>query len=177
MSARPGPKAGGFTLFEFALAAAIVAVLVAGLTERVLFYREQAESVAAEQLIGVLRSALQMQMSQLIVAHKEDSADRIIDENPMDWLSDTPKNYLGEYYSPNINEMPRGNWYYDRSEKVLVYLLNNGKSFAPGPPNLLKFKVKSQRLPSSQADPNGSPAAIQGFVLDQVIDAGTVSKK
>jgi type II secretory pathway pseudopilin PulG len=177
MSARPAPKAGGFSLFEFAVATAIFAVLLAVLIDRLLFYRELAESVAAEQLVGVLRTALQMKMSQLTVAQKQQEARRLIGENPISWLSDTPKNYLGEYYSPKINEMPRGNWYYDRGEKVLVYLLNDGKSFAPGPPNLLKFKVKSLHFPSSPAGLNGSPTVIETVVLDQVIDAATVSKK
>lgn len=165
----------GFTLFEAAVAASVLAVLVAVLVNRVLFYQEQAEIVAAEQLIGTLRSALQFKNAQLLIAHRSDALSRLAEENPMEWLSEKPKNYLGEYYAPDLKEMPVGNWYFDRSDKTLIYLLNNPKSFAAGPPNLLKFKVKLPRLPIHPAKPSGSPVLIEGAVLDQVLDQAAVT--
>lgn len=169
---RPGR---GFSLFEMAVAVAVFAVLAAVLLNRLLFYQQQAEVVAAEQLIGTLRAALQLKTSQLLISHRGQEVTRLADENPMSWLSEKPANYLGEYYAPDLKKMPQGNWFFDRSEKSLIYLLNNSKSFAAGPPNLLKFKVKLARLPTNPAKSSGSPALTEGVVLDQVYDQADVT--
>ncbi len=160
----------GFTLFELAVAASVLAVLVAVLANRVLFYQEQAEIVAAEQLIGTLRSALQFKNAQLLITRRADALSALAEESPIGWLSEKPANYLGEYYAPDLEKMPRGNWYFDRADKTLVYVLGDSPSFAARPPNLLKFKVKLARLPTAPAKPSGSPVLIEGAVLDQVFD-------
>ncbi|HZV63460.1 MAG TPA: type II secretion system protein [Telluria sp.] len=160
----------GFTLFELAVAASVLAVLVALLTNRVLFYQEQAEIVAAEQLIGTLRSALQFKNAQLRITQRTAALSTLAEENPIGWLSEKPSNYLGEYYAPELENIPPGNWYFDRADKTLVYVLSNSWSFAAKPPNLLKFKVKLPRLPTAPAKPSGSPVLIEGAVLDQVVD-------
>ena len=169
---RPGR---GFSLFEMAVALAVFGILAAVLLNRVLFYQQQAEVVAAEQLIGTLRAALQLKSAQLFIGHREQELTRLADENPIGWLAEKPQNYLGEYYAPDLKEMPQGNWFYDRADKTLVYLLNNSKSFAAGPPNLLKFKVKLARLPTNPAKSSGSPLLIEGAILDQVFDQAAVT--
>lgn len=169
-------KAGrGFSLFEMAVAVAVFAILAGVLANRLLFYQQQAEVVAAEQLVGTLRVALQLKSAQLFIGHRERELSGLVDENPIGWLSEKPKNYLGEYYSPDLRKLPEGNWFYDRADKTLIYLLDNSKNFASGPLKLLKFKVKLARLPANPAKPSGSPALIEGAVLEQILDQAAVT--
>lgn len=163
-------KTGGFTLFELALVAIILAVLVGVLASRVIVYQKQAELARVAQTVGIMRAALQFKVIRLLLAKKEEELLGVINENPIDWLAERPKNYLGEYYSPQVNMLPRGNWYYDRSDKSLIYLLNSENSFTEERRNLLKFKVKFSRLPSNPAKHPGPPSVIEGAALEQVFD-------
>ena len=171
----PRTKRGGFTLFELAVVACILGLLAAVLLNRFLTYREEAERVAVKQLIGTLRSALSARSAQLISAGDTQALAALARDNPMRLLSGKPENYLGEFYSPEINKLPRGNWYFDRSNQTLVYLLAGHKSFSGGISNLLIFKVKLAGLPDPARE-NGAPKATQGLVLDRLIDPAAANK-
>jgi general secretion pathway protein G len=165
--AREPGQAAGFTRLEFAVAAAVVGLLVAALVERVLFYNEQAERVAVQQLVGTLRTALQVRAATVVAARGEGGLAVLAQENPIGFLSEKPGNYLGEYYSPNLEELPEGNWLFDRAEPSLVYLPRGHKSFSFETLKFLKFKVKFVGL----RDPNvtgGRSQATKGVILDQV---------
>jgi hypothetical protein len=171
---QPGQQIGprrqrGFSRFEFALAAALFATLVGLAANRLNQYQQQLESVAAEQLIASLRLALQFRVAHLSAAQRRYEVLTIADENPIGWLSEKPKNYLGEYYSPDNKKLTPGSWYFDRSDKTLVYLLTHQNSFAFGSSILLKFKVKSARLPMKPAQPDPS-GTIDSVALVQVFD-------
>jgi general secretion pathway protein G len=163
-----GKNCCGFTLLEFAVAAGLLGLLAAALLSRVLFYHAEAERVAAEQLVGTLRSALQVRAAQASAAPGGQGLGRLADENPIGWLSEKPANYLGEYYAPPLEELPSGNWFYDRRDRSLVYLPAAYKSFSFQTSKFLKFKVKLFRLPTPRGGGLGNPN--QGIVLDQVQD-------
>jgi type II secretory pathway pseudopilin PulG len=159
----------GYSLFEFGVAAAIVAILVGIVANRLNMYQQQLESVAAEQLISTLRVALQLRVSQLYAAQRNKELLTIADENPIGWLSAAPENYLGEYYSPDNKKFTPGSWYFDRREKTLVYLLIHQNSFAFRSSILLKFKVESPSL-STQPSRLAQSASIENVALVQVFD-------
>jgi hypothetical protein len=159
----------GFSRFEFAVAAAVFAALVGIAANRLNLYQQQIESVAAEQLIATLRVALQFRISHLTAEQRQNEVLTIADENPIEWLSEKPKNYLGEYYSPDNKKLTRGSWYFDRGDRTLVYLLSHQNSFAFGSSILLKFKVKSPRLPLKPVQPDES-GTIDSMALVQVFD-------
>jgi type II secretory pathway pseudopilin PulG len=173
MPTLPAKKCCGFTLLEFAVAAGLLGLLVAALLSRLLFYQEQAERVAAEQLVGTLRTALQVRAAQVGAAGGEGALQALAEQNPISWLSGKPQNYLGEYYSPDLEELPRGNWFFDRTDKSLVYLHNGHKSFSFETSTFLKFKVKLLRLPNPTGL-NGRTKVTKGLVLDQVSDRAAV---
>ncbi len=174
---RPRPRRQcGVSLFEFAIVAAVFAALVGIGANRLDAYRQQVESVAAEQLIASLRSALQLKASHLAAAQRRKELLTIADENPIGWLSEPPKNYLGEYYSPDNEQLTTGNWYFDRSDRTLVYLPNFTNSFAFRSSILLKFKVELLRLPFYPSQPAQS-AAIENLALVQVSDSHSVGRK
>ena len=159
----------GFSKFEFALASALFAVLTGIAADRLHGYQKSAETVAAKQLITSLQTALMLKTAHLTVAQRRGDIAALVDDNPIDWLYKKPPNYLGEYFSPNNQNLPPGNWYFDRNYKTLVYLSSERKSFISRPSILLRFKVKSSRLLTIPAAIPAS-AAIDNLALVQVFD-------
>lgn len=155
-TARPAGQ-GGFSLFEFAVAAIIVAILTGVLLMRLMDYREQAELAAVERTVGILRSALVFKSGSLAARGQQDELTSLITKNPVELLSEKPANYLGEYYAPDNSRLPKGSWYYDRASKMLVYLLNHAKKFPYGSADALYFKVEFSGLPKINAKPDGTP--------------------
>jgi general secretion pathway protein G len=157
----------GFKLFEFAVATAIFAILVTVLLQRIWYYQEQAEQVAVQQLVASVRLALEIKVVQARMPGHQVDLTMLADQNPMLWLADRPANYAGEYFSPTDQEVAVGNWYFDRHDKMLVYLLNKRTSFGSSELKHLKFKVKSVRLPENSAKPAGTPDPY-GVAFEQV---------
>jgi hypothetical protein len=150
----------GFSRFEFAVVAAVFAILVGTAAHRLNLYQQEIETVAAKQLIATVRAALQMKVAHLLAAQRQNELLTLADENPMEWLTGKPKNYLGEYYSPDNRNFTSASWYFDRSDRTLVYLLRNRNSFASHSSILLRFKVESLRLPSPHAAPGADHLAL-----------------
>ena len=163
----------GFSLFEFGVVAALFALLVGIAANRLHFYQEEAESVAAEQLISTLRVALQLKVAHAVSSGQPEELIVLADANPIAWLEKAPMNYLGEYYSPDKQKLKIGHWYFDRGEKTLVYLLSHRNSFAFRSSILLKFKVESVRLPSIPAK-QALAAEIHNLALVQVVGHNSV---
>lgn len=144
-----GGRAGrGFALLELAVAAVVLSLMAGVLLNRLVPYIGESEYVAAKQLIGSLRTALSVRSARAVSEGGQGALLAVAQENPMDWLVDRPKNYLGEYYSPNESELPRGNWYFDKANRTLVYLSASYKSFSAETPKFLRFKVELLRVPN-----------------------------
>ena len=144
------PRTGGASRFEFMVCTVLVAVLTGALLARLLAWREQSERTAAYHVVGALRTALAARAAQAGMARGEGAVAALMQENPMSWLDRTPANYLGEYYSPDLNSLRRGAWFFDRTDKTINYLLGSD-TFSSGTSNLLKFKVELSRT----SDPSG----------------------
>ncbi len=173
MRARSGPAAGaaacGFALFELAVVAVVVAVLAGILLHRLVPYAGQSEVVAAKQLIHSLRTALAVRSAQAAASGGQDALLAISRENPMEWLVRRPENYIGEYYSPDEAELPKGNWYFDKVSRSLVYLAAAPKSFSAETSKFLRFKVELLRVPQP-VEPDGRIRVTEGLVLEEVED-------
>ncbi|HJV01127.1 MAG TPA: hypothetical protein VJ752_11295 [Burkholderiaceae bacterium] len=159
----------GASRFEFAVAVAILAILAGVLLERLAFYQEQAELVAVQEVAANIRAALDVKVTQAQLPGRAVDLGLLAVQNPIGLLDRKPANYLGEYFSPDNSELPGGNWYFDRHDKTLVYLLNNRESFRNAPAKLLKFKVKLLRLPIKVAKPSGA-SETAGVTFEQVND-------
>ncbi|WP_020652177.1 hypothetical protein [Massilia niastensis] len=156
-------RAGGATRFEFAVCAALVALLAGMLLLRLLDYRVQSERTAAYHVVGALRTALAARAAQ---APTRASLAALAQENPIRWLDRKPVNYLGEYYTPDLAELEKGAWFFDRSDRSINYLLRSD-TFSSGSSKLLKFKVKLSRAPHP-VDIDGQSGHLQGLVLGEV---------
>ncbi|MDQ1921142.1 type II secretion system protein [Massilia pseudoviolaceinigra] len=149
-------RRGGFSLLEMAVCTVVMAVLTGVLLQRLLYYREQAELAAVEQLAGVLRSALVLKIGQLQARGKEAEIPSLIGKNPIDWLAEKPRNYAGEYFAPTPAQVGPGNWYFDLKTKTLVYLISGEKKFPRGTAKRIDFKVEFTRLPTIPAKQSGT---------------------
>ncbi|HXA46947.1 MAG TPA: type II secretion system protein [Burkholderiaceae bacterium] len=164
----------GFTLIELVVVISIISVLMAVALNRTVIYQEQAEKAAVEQLLGTLRSALHLQIADLLIKGKTNEISRLVEHNPMDWLAEKPANYAGEYYTPKPDMVEAGNWYFDAHDKTLVYLVHHQAHLhtAAGEANKLRF---SARLVTSTPGSAGGGAtessrpSVEGVVLEPVV--------
>lgn len=159
--------ARGFTLLELAGAAALCSLLAGILLDRLEAYAGESEHVAAKQLVGTLRTALALRSAQAAASGGQAALLSVAHENPVDWLAKRPGNYLGEYFSPDETQLSKGNWYFDKASRTLVYLPAASKSFSSETPKFLRFKVKLLRVPEL-IETDGRSRGTQGLVLEQM---------
>lgn len=63
-------------------------------------------------------------------------------------------NYLGEFTDPDINLLERGNWYFDRHDNALVYLIKQSDYFGSTATNFRELRYSVQ-LDYTDMDNNG----------------------
>jgi prepilin-type N-terminal cleavage/methylation domain-containing protein len=159
----------GFTLIEVAVVVSIVAITAGLLLDRVLFYQEQAEKAAMEHTVGIIRSALHLQVASLMAKNRTNELSGLVDKNPMEWLAETPKNYIGAYFAPNSLDLTTGSWYFDLQNRNLVYLVKGKNHFqnSEAGSNRIRFQVRlvgSKQVQEAQSAPN-----VEGVILDQLV--------
>lgn len=131
----------GFSLLELAVVAVVLSVLLGVFLNRLTFYQEAAERARFEAELRIYKTGLQIRLAELILERREGEARTLEVENPTRWLSEKPTNYGGEY--PARPEP--GTWYFDRTARELVYVVNSGNGLIVNPVNSMKqlrFRVK-----------------------------------
>ncbi|OGI38280.1 MAG: hypothetical protein A2140_07375, partial [Candidatus Muproteobacteria bacterium RBG_16_62_13] len=121
----PGRESRGFSLLELVIVVVIISVLLTVAISRLLALQVDAERVAMETVAGTLRSAIGMKVAEHIVNQDVPGLVRLVGTNPMDRLAELPGNYLGVQDGVNPATLADGNWYYDRRDGTLVYLVRN----------------------------------------------------
>jgi general secretion pathway protein G len=165
-------RTGGFTRFEFAVCAALSALLAGVLLLKLLEIRAQMERAVALQLVASARTAMAVRVARLAGQGGDRALEAIAQENPVTWLARAPGNYQGEYYRPGARTIKPGHWYFDRADKTLNYLLSS-HIFSSGTSKLLRFKVELSREPIPGGG-NGRKGLALGLVLGQLIDRSGV---
>ncbi len=122
----------GFTLLELVVVITIIVFLMGLFMNRMMFYQEQAEKTAMEQVAGALQSALTLQYGQILTRGKPSDAAALALDNPMNWLQKKPRNYSGEFYDPTSQAVVPGNWMFDLKTRDLIYVVRDGHYFKPG---------------------------------------------
>ena len=166
-------KAGqcGFTLFELAVVASLIAVLATVLLGRLEVVQQEAERVAVQQTLLALRAGLRMQVLELYASDRQNQLPALAGQNPIDWLAEKPANYLGAYMAPEMEKLPPSHWFFNRSNAELIYILNRSNSFATRHSELLRFKV-SLRQASATRVQSSSPVDAPEVALIQLGEAG-----
>lgn len=168
----PKRRAGGFTLLELILVIILVAVFAAILLGRFLLYQEMAEKASMEQTAGAVRSALNIQVAGLIARGGTQEIPKLATLNPVIFLAEKQKNYVGEFYEAALEDIPSGSWYFDLKHKELVYLVRSGEHFVPDEKGdkRVRFKVDlvyNEDLLSSAA--GSGRRELGGVVLKEVV--------
>ena len=91
-----------------------------------------------------MRAGMNVRVAQLYARNQQAKLPALANENPMNWLARPPPNYAGEYFAPAAGLVGAGQWYFDRGDKNLVYVLQVGKNFNVAHTKLLKYKVSLQ---------------------------------
>ncbi len=160
----------GFTLIELVVVITIIVVLMGMFLNRVLFYQEQAEKTAMEEVAGAIQSALTMQYGQILTRGKPSDVAALAQDNPMNWLQKKPRNYSGEFYDPTPLSVASGNWMFDLKSRDLIYVMRNANYFKPGRDGKkwIRFHVavnyEKSRLPSLQ----NAPRELTGLLFEPV---------
>lgn len=128
-------SSGGFSLLELVVVIVIISVLLVMAISRLLALQVDAERVTMESVAGALRSSLGMKVAESIVKGKVAELRGYEGVNPMSLLAEVPRNYIGEFDGIDPAKLEDGSWYYDKSAKMLVYLIRNKGFFTGGLPN------------------------------------------
>lgn len=161
----------GFSLLELVIVIVIISVLMVLAMSRLLALMVDAERVTMESVAGTLRSAIGMKVAESIVKSKVSELPAFEGSNPMTLLAEAPQNYLGELDGADPVKLDDGNWYFDKRDKTLVYLVRYKAYFRGGQadPPRARFAV---RLVYSDMNGNGAfdpgKDAIEGLRLNPV---------
>ena len=150
------------------MAIVIISLLIAAALERLWPLQVDAERVAMEQVAGSLRSALGIRVAELLLKDDVAGLRALEGSNPMDQLSELPRNYRGALRGTNPATVEGGTWYFDAANGVLVYRVRNADYFRSpaGTPAQARFAVRlyySEGLPrntQSSAEPLGAQLAV-----------------
>jgi len=115
----------GFSLLELVTVITVISILVVVALDRLLPYMDEAERVSVIRLEGQLRSTLMMEAAERIVRGQSATITQLNGSNPVHFLLEPPKNYLGEMTSPAPGSMPSRHWYFDTGRRELTYRLGD----------------------------------------------------
>ena len=125
-------RGSGFSLLELVVVIAIIATLSVVAMKSLWQVQVDAERVAMEQVLGSLRSALGIKVASYFVQGDAAGIRSLLGTNPMDRLSEVPKNYLGALTGADAETIAGGSWYFDVSGRILVYRVRNQDYFRGG---------------------------------------------
>jgi general secretion pathway protein G len=124
-------RARGFSLFELAVAFALIAILAGLLLERMTYYQERAEKANMEQVAMDVRSSVNLRVAELVLENRFAQLEALAAQNPLDLLLRKPQNYLGVLSNPAPEGVAPGKWYFDKEKKEVVYCADLGRFFTP----------------------------------------------
>jgi general secretion pathway protein G len=158
----------GFSLLELVVVIIIISLLIALALERLWPLQVDAERVAMEQVAGSLRSALGIRVAELLLKDDQAGLRALEGSNPMDRLSEVPRNYRGVLRGADPATVEGGNWYFDAANGMLVYRVRNADYFRSpaGTPAQARFAVRvyyGEGLPRNtrvSAEPLGAQLAV-----------------
>lgn len=160
----------GFTLLELIIVIIIIATLMGLFINRALFYQEQAEKTAMEQVAGAIQSSLTMQYGQILTRGKRSDVAALAQDNPMNWLQKKPRNYAGEFYDPSPLTVESGNWVFDLKSRDLIYVVRSANYFKPGRDGKkwIRFHVSISSEPSRLPSQKKAPPELTGILFEPV---------
>ena len=131
------------TRLEIGIYAAVVGVVLAVFLERVLYYMELAERTAMEVTVSNVNSAINIRRAFGMLAPRGTKDPSAPPRNPFALAEMSPANFIGEVDLPDLANLERGQWVFDRTRRELIYLprLRRGLDTAD-PDGAIRFKLE-----------------------------------
>lgn len=122
----------GMTLLEFALVVIIAGLLMGLAMTKILRLEADVERVNMQRTVSALNSALAMEFAERVVNGRLHTVPEMVEINPMDWLAQMPATYVGSLDPTGSEAVPKGHWYYDVQQGLLVYRVAHVGRFETG---------------------------------------------
>ena len=161
---RPAGRQTGFTLFELIVVVCVVAIMAGILLNRLRVYEEAAEKAAMQQTAAAIKSALQMRVAAYMISARDKEIENLRNENPVSWLQEKPAEYAGEFYADAYARVRPGSWYFDLARRELIYVIDLGANFKPGPDGRkwvrYRVRIEYENVPERGAVPRKVLSAV-----------------
>jgi general secretion pathway protein G len=133
----------GFTLLEMVVVVIVISMVgyvALGYYQKLLVDTERTK---VQHDVGVMRSAIGMQVAQSFVSGNMHALSQFVGGNPIFLLEKRPQNYLGVYPNDRSVELEKGHWFFAAQEGTLIYIVRN-ESYCDTvlhDPKRIKFKI------------------------------------
>ncbi len=134
-------KQHGFTLFELIVVVLLVGVFMSFAIDRMLRIQIAAERVSLQQTIAALKSAVTLQVAEMVVKKGLNSIRTLENTNPMNYLQELPYNYIGLKSDQEVAHYPLASWYYDPQQNILIYKVKNTNYFVTSLSGIPRIKL------------------------------------
>jgi len=141
---KPIKTISGFTQFELIVVVILISILGVVALNRMWGWRIAAERTMIKTVRGNIRSALGLETAQLALHNKLTQLPRLAGSNPFLFLAQAPSDYKGVLNDNNPETQQKGIWYYNPTQKAIIYTLRyneNFKTTLKGLPRI-RFRVK-----------------------------------
>ena len=145
----------GLSLLETVFAVMLISVLIVFFFGRIVRLSVDIERENMSQTLNFLQVALRMEMFSHVMHGRLQDLPDLEASNPMTLLAQAPVNYLGEFARPDASRMPRGRWYFDTAQRVLVYRVLNETHFSGGATGVAHARFQVE-LKFDDANGNGT---------------------
>ncbi len=121
----------GASLVEYMVLIILILIFIWIATVRVWELHDAAEQTGVAHMIGTFHSALAIDVAKRVVDSGIKTIGELDRSNPFDLLqpASIPNNYLGELDNPDPGEIEGYRWYFDKSQRQLVYRVGNADDF------------------------------------------------
>ncbi len=155
----------GFTLLELVVVVIIICLLAVVAMDRYYKLLIDVERTSMEHDLGVMRSAIGIQVADRYVKGDMAGLEELVGSNPMEQLAEKPSNYLGIIDSVDLEDLEKGSWLYDRDSQTLIYLVRNQLYFQSvlEEPERARFKIFP--VYSDRREGNAAKQYISGLKL------------
>lgn len=115
----------GFSLFELMAFIIISAIVYSAAANRFAQLPADAEKANFLAITTQVQAAVSLEMMLGITSGKSASMSRMIGTNPMEYLLQPPRSYVGVLNGAQAGNLPERSWYFDSSSGELVYQVSN----------------------------------------------------
>jgi hypothetical protein len=147
-------RQSGASPLEMVCLICLILVFIWIVTVKVWELRMVAERTGVSSTIGVLQSALGMEVAGRAVKQGMPAVVALEGSNPMDLLEIPPPNYRGELKNADPSAIPGRQWYFDVDEGVLVYRVEFKENFSSSLPGPARIRL-AIRVSFQDTDQNG----------------------